>query len=227
MATTIKQRTIGGSSDKAVQLSSSQFGRSLSLPTGWNKIRVGVRVHMGDTGVNLGGTPVFAAGFGHGTTNMVGDANCDNWIGFVTNDATVLRTAVVYQWDINTLVVAKKVGAVLTTGGALNTGTVWQIGNQALAAAADRTVLFVDVTKGAPNYTVNTFWHGNVAITDITQTLLLTQMVLDSPTLAGHTYSAGVTIAFDETAGALDTFQIWWDNAVVMEFSDVAVAVLS
>lgn len=178
---------------------------------------------MTDNALAATDTPRLAVGFGHGVTNLVGDRTCDNWIGMISADSSVNRSATSYQWDANQLVVAKKVGTTLTTGGALNAALAY-IFNQALAATADRTVFFVDLTKGAPNYSVRIFYRSSSTVVDTSQATFLLQMAADPPSLTGYTYGANAALAFDETAGALDTVQLWWDRYEPnFEISDLAV----
>lgn len=225
MAAIIKQRTISAVVSKAIQLSNAQFGRLITLPVGWSKVRVGVRLHMTDSGANLTGTPRFAIGLGSGVSAMVGDAVTTNWIGLINNNASWTRSAQTYQSE--QWCVAKKVGATLTTGTTVIAAAAYYP-NQAATSTADRALRFVDITKGSPNYTLTGFYKNDPTVADVSAATFLSQMILASPAVTFHQTGTNQVIAFSEVAGTLDAVQIWWDHAdALFEICDLAVAVLA
>lgn len=230
MPTTIIQRVISAVADNAISISNAQFGRLITLPVGWSQIRVGIRLHMTDSGINFGGTPRLALGFGHGVTNMVGGVTCDHFVGMISMAPTWIRNVATYSIGSTSYSPAVKVGAVLTTGADMvASGTVY-IGNQAAAAAADRTCIFLNLLKGAPNYDFRAFVGISNAPADVSAATFLAQMQTDPPALANHQYSAvAQVLAVDEaTNGVLNAVQVWWSEATVaLEISDLAVAVLA
>lgn len=225
MATTIIQRTIGGSPEKAIQLNNSQFGRPISLPSGWGKIRVGLRCHCTDPGAGVNSVGWFV-GVGHGTTNMIGSASCDHWAGVAISAGDLWSRNATMMFGVATQG-AKKVGAVLTYSVG-QIGAAFAIANGAALAAADRNVWLVDITKGSPNYTFN-MMAITVAPSDFTSAYFLTQMNLSVPAFTNNGFGGDQTVAVDESVdGTFDAVQIYWNRAdFLMEICDLAVAVLS
>lgn len=227
-APVIIQRTISGSPETAIQVGNGQFGRLVTLPPAWSKIRVGVRWHTTDSGAAIVSTPRWALGLGNGTSNMVGDASCTNFIGIYSNDATVTRGVTFYVWDINTIVPMKKVGATITTGTAVNTVNALDIRAGAASGTADRTCCFVDITKGSPNYTLNCFAASNGAAADVSEATFLNQIILATPVISNHSMNSDQTLAFSEAAGTLNAVQFFWDRTeALFEICDLAVALLA
>lgn len=224
-APVIIQRTISAVQENAAQIANGQFGRLITLPVAWSKVRVGVRIH-GIGGASIGGTARLAVGLGSGTTAMIGDASATNWIGLITNALTWTWFAPDHWQGLN-YYPAKKVGATLTIGGvALQTGDM--MGGIANTTGIDRSVIFCDIAKGSPNYTLNVLGMTSWGPTDTVAATFYAQMIQLAPAIANHTYSAGQTLAFDEVAGTLNAVQVWWNNAgSAMEICDVAVAVLA
>lgn len=225
MSSVIKERTISAATEKAIQSQNATFARLVSIGTSWTKVRVGMRLHMESTGANLVSTPRLAVGFCSGTANQFGDATTGHFVGVVSNSATWSFQAGPYY---NTLGLApgKRVGSTLTNSGGFASN--FSINAGAAANTADRSLLFVDLTKGSPNFTINCFCQNSPG-QDVTVANFLAQMTLVTPAFAGHDYPAGITIAVDEgTDGTLDAINVAWDRSTpFMEFCDIAVAILA
>jgi hypothetical protein len=120
---------------------------------------------------------------------------------------------------------AKKVGTTLTSTALINSTLT------AAPATGYRSVIFVDILKGSPNFTFNIFCRDNnsTATTDITRAEFLTQMQQATPALTTHTLSGTQTQAVDEaTDGFFDSVNVYWSQTgTPMELSDIAVARLS
>lgn len=214
-------------------MSNSTFARPINLPTGWNKVRVGLRLTVGDLGVNPGSTPRFAFGLCHGTTNIIGDATCDNAIGAITNSASWARGGVGYAGMAVTAFT--KVGSTLTTGGTL-------IGGSGIALAWTRTVApfyrncyLLDITKGSPNYTVALYYWSpgttaDVQDYDFYQAMLISGTMPSTLGAGASAYLQGpnASMAFDESTFNLNALGVWFNRSdFLLEIQDIAVSILS
>ena len=234
MATTVKLRTISAVDDKRIQLSNSCCARkwTTDLGTSWNSIRVGCRISITDSGANLTSTPRLAFGIQSGITNLWLDANGPtNWCGIVTTPATLTRHAgPPAYYDVGNEVmylVAKKVGTTLTTGAAAWGSTFLPFLFD--ATTASRSVIFLDILKGSPNYTFATMVHDQLgSVGDVSLYTYLSRIILATPTVANHNRNTGVTLAVSESAGTFDSVGISWDHSdALIEISDITVVRLS
>lgn len=221
-------RVIGGNNDKRAEFSNGKLGRPISIPSNWGVVRVGIRIDMTNTGANLAG-PQLNLGLGHGTTNMIGDATTDHFVGLQVID----------QWDYfagpphhynqhfgNRTYATKRVGVTLTQTTSLV--TFQAIGCGAALGEANRTALMLTITKGSPNYQLQVLWCTS-ASADLSKTIFDTQMIAPTPTITNHATGAAASLAVNEAVdGTLDTVQVYWSYATALfEVSDLAVAVLS
>lgn len=231
MASTIKQRTISSVVDNRIQLSNSQCARqwSTSLGTGWTKIRVGCRISVTTTGSNLSGTPRLAIGVQVGTANLWQDAGGPtHWAGVLSNTTWTAHTGNGVQGYYlgSGLSIGKKIATTLTAGG--STGDFSLFWNSTTL----RSCLFVDITKGSPNFTFNIFCF-NIAngfiSSDTSLATYLANVVLPSPSVTNHAMSGAITLAIDEaTNGYFDSVGIAWDRTdALIEISDVCVVRLA
>lgn len=198
------------------------------LLSSWTKMRVAARLCIRDQGVNLTGTPRLALGLCSGSTNTFGAATTTHFVGVVTNNATLTRNAgpPVYYSGLN-LAACKRVGSTLTTNAsAINGG-----GSFMFAQPADgyRTLFFVDIEKGSPNYTMNAFYRNSSTGADVSADDFLYYAQLDTPSLTGYNFGTARTVAVDEGAdGTLDHVNPAWSMASPqIEISDLAIVKLS
>jgi hypothetical protein len=228
MASTIIVRTIGGSQENAAVLSNSQIARLTSIGTTWTKVRVGVRLQTRNTGANITSTPRFFVGIQKGTTNMIGDATCDHFVGVVTNSATWAYSAgPPIRHSITATAACKKVTSTLTVGTTMACAPY--VMSDAAGAGLGRCCYFVDIEKGSPNFNLYLFACNSSSGADITQAVFLQQMEAATPALTNHVYTAAVAQAADEAAnGYLDTAVVSWDRTTPeIEICDFAVARLA
>lgn len=225
-APTIITRTIAAASEVAASISNAAIARSVFLPAGWTKIRVGARLHTTNSGAALGGTPRFAFGLCKGTSNILGAASVDHFAGLITTEATWSLQAGPFYGG-NTCAPAKKVGASLTVGANFSINSVYPA--NAAAAGADRVLHFIDITKGSPNYTFQAFMQNSGTIGDVSAATFLAQMQAATPVLSNHAQSAGVALAVDEGAnGTFDAVQWFCDQpTIAFELCDIAVVQLA
>lgn len=113
-------KTLGGESTKVISMANGQMVRSLSMGSSWDKIRIGFRYRI-NTEYDIPGSPEFSIGLCSGTTNTFGSTTCDNFIGIMNTDTTmVLHASGDYVQSININAITK-VGTTITDAGGLGT----------------------------------------------------------------------------------------------------------
>ena len=178
---------------------------------------------MDNTGAGLA-TPEFAFGLCSGTTNIFGDATVTHFVGARSSGLWSFQTTF---YNNTSFQPAKKVGSTLTTGTTFVQNAAVQVG--AASNTADRGCMFVDITKGSPNYSLTLTYLNNTNSTDISAATFLQQMEVASPVLTNHATSAAQTIAVNEgTDGVLDSINFSWNRTTpFIEICDIAVARLA
>lgn len=227
MASTILLRNIGGVDDKRGVISNSQLARTLFIGTTWTKIRIGLRLSFAsDTGSNLASGKMFI-GACSGLANLIGDATTTNWVGFgpavYATGETFTRAAGPPPSYSASFFIARRVGTTYTSGA----GAAGHI--MADPVTGYRSLFFVDITKGSPNYTLQQFRRSvNTTPADVTLTEFLAQMEAAVPALGQHALASSGTLACDEGAGSFDSVNVSWSITTPgLEISDFAVARLS
>lgn len=219
MASTIVQRTINAVTDLTIDMPNSSWGRPIVLPSTWSKVRFGMRMHcvgnVAVTGLNA------AFGFCSGTTALPGDFNTTNFVGMGYNAVSGGGAGQIDAF----FQPMTKVGTTTTFGANLLHGFL----PQNVANTFDTELLFVDITKGSPNYSINIFGPTtNGGVNPATAADFLTQVVQATPAFGFHSYSAAGTIAASEVAGAFNAVTAWWGSALtVFEITDHAVVLLA
>jgi len=218
MATRTKLRTISAIDDVRAVLDNSNPARLMSIGSTWSKIRVALRMSI-DAGAAITGTPRFAVGVCSGTTNRWdnGAGVTTHFVGCVTNSATWnYSSPIVFGNDFN---VCTRVGTSLTVG--LSPGA---IGFNNLTADK-RQLLFVDITKGAPDFTLNVFGVNPAFGSDVSKATFMEIAAIESATLTDYLWGTARDIAVDEGGdGTLNAVNVAWDRTVQkIEISDIAV----
>ena len=215
--------SVGGINEQDAIMSNSTVARPITLPSTWNHVRVGARLWMSDFGSGPVGTPLLQIGLCNGTTNLVGDANCQYFVGISTN-----TSAWSYSPGSNGVYFNIALASMTKTGSASTFGSNLTADARFSMTGSNAAFLFVDITKGSPNYTISSFYYsavGSVA----TATNFQNQLFLSSPTQGGHTISGNTTIAVNETlSGSLNTATIYWNRSDFnLYIKDWGVAVIS
>lgn len=210
-----------GGNDIALQLGNEEWVRTLAIGSTWTHVRIGLLYQITGTATTAGGTG-FAVGMcsgstapfnGASTTNFVG-IECVTALGFVANSGNPY-----YQFASGNLFACKKVVATITTA-ATNLGDSVDMGVPTAAGSTlRRGLLYVDITKGSPNYTIGISAASGMGSTssgshDFTVAELLSGMTqpFGSMTVGGFLLSNGngaQALACDETAGGFDTVDIY------------------
>lgn len=234
MASSILLRNIAAVDDKRIVLANSNFVRLPGIGSSWNKIRVAVLLSMTDTGSNLTSTPKLAVGICSGYSNIFLDATTTHWCGFLSNSATWSRIAgPPVGYNIGAALpwfAAKRIGSTTTINGSAVNG----ISNTVLydAATANRTALYVTITKGSPNFTFSIFSRNTPVNSDVTPATFVAQAEILAPTITNHgpdNGTGGTTVAIDEvTNGTFDHVAVAWDRTTPnIEVSDLKAVRLS
>ncbi len=176
--------------------------------------------------------PLFAVGLCHGTSNILGDATTDHFVG-VVSDGDWASEFSEYLYDFIVFKGAVKIGTSTTLSTPLNSaGLNGQFGQGTNAAWTPTPQnFFVDITKGSPNFTINTFYISNGQSVGIqSAALFLSDVVLATPAQTGQAFGASpASMAVNEaTNGILDTVNVSWNRTDFWpEICDLAVVVLS
>lgn len=222
MSSTIITRVINAANDNVLSISNSSWARPISLPTNWSKVRLGIRAHFGPA--NAVTTPAFAMGLCSGTTALVGDFNTTNFVGLGWPSAAAsVSGGIQIKAQTQTMT---KVGTTTTLGTNLAQAFI----AYGAVTANNLEMHFVDIVKGSPNYTIFQFVNNsNGGTSACTQANFLTQVVTPAPAFGPNmSYTAGVTIAASEAAGAFNAVSMWWgDTSVLYEITDMAVVLLA
>ena len=237
MGSKTKTRTISSVVDTRIRLTNSNFARlwSADVGTNWTTIRVGCRVSVEDSGTSLTSTPRFAFGICSGTSNIFMDATTSNWIGLVTYGGTWTRSTSPTKYMLGNgsyfdsgIAAAKRVGSTLTTDAFTN--SPFPGATYLFDATVNRVALFVDITKGSPNFTVRPTYYKTSAANDVSVDTFLSQVAVSVPSITGHQYGNETkSIAIDEaTNGFFNAINVAWDRtSPAIEISDIAVVKLA
>lgn len=226
--------------ESAAVLSNSSWARKLDFGTSWNSLRVGIRgyyrhVTASPNNVSISGTgptnsPQFGIGLCSGSPARENSAT--HWSGIITTGGTWLEQdqgAQNYTVQFSGFAPSKKVGAVTTIGSAFAQAVM--LGAGALHATSFlRSLIFVDIIKGSPNYSFKLFCDTNPGASgDKTRATFLTQMETQPPSLPGYIYSSAITLAVDESVdGVFDSINIFYSRTgPEIELCDVALARLT
>ena len=178
----------------------------------WSKIRVALYVDFFYIGGNVGGSPVCQIGLCSGTTNIPGDTTPTNAVGLNITDANWVYasggSANTYIYNCGTCFAFKNVGGV-STNGLSSTPLVVATSNNENGLSSG---VFVDITKGSPNYTIQA-WCATTTAATITEATYETASIAGVPTTGFYGFLTARTIAFDESAGTLDSVFVYHNQA--------------
>jgi hypothetical protein len=215
--------TFSGSPDVGLQLGNEEWVRKLAIGSTWTHVRIGVLYQITGTANTPGGSG-FAIGMCSGTSAPFGNASTTNFVGIECVSALTFSTASLganypyYPFSASNIFACKKVVATITTAA---TNLADGVGMNAYAVGGGggvvprRSLLYVDITKGSPNYTIGiSSLQGGTENLDITVAQLLTGMIQNYGSInigvgIMHTGNGAQTLACDETAGGFDSVNIY------------------
>jgi len=225
MASTILLRTISSVADKRIVLANSQFARPFNIGT-WTTLRIGLRLIMNNTAATIT-TPRFYVGLSSGSANLVMDASTDNWCGVASQGSWSYFAGPPKEYYNYNMRATKRVGSTLTD----NSSSITPDASlPADATTADRTLLFVDITKGSPDYTflVRKYRIVDAASVDVPLADFLTKVEEPTPTYTSHGVGTAKTLAVDESGGVFNHVNIGWDkSSPTIEICDLAIVKLA
>jgi len=193
-------------------LDASKCARLITLPntTNWSRIRVGALVAL--NGAATVTTPTWGMGICKGTTNILGDASVDHWIGVYSTGTWTYSGSGGYS--SGTLAYYKKVGVTLTGGGGL---AGYDIADEGVYDHVSG--YFVDIVKGSPNYTVEIVFNDTVpsGLNSLAVATFEDRMkyarTLSGLQPAGYYFHSG-TVACDESVdGYFTAANIYWSGS--------------
>jgi hypothetical protein len=170
-----------------------------------------------------------------GVANGPLSATTSHFVGIRTRAATWARaTSPIVYYNVSLLFEAfKRVGNTNTTTAINATGSFVAV------PASYRWPLVMEITKGSPNYTVGlAFWNQSGTAVDYSEdlmwqamepeTLTQSEAFLDGVKGINKYIVQSVTIAADESDGALDSICFGWDKATpVMRLSEAYFKVIA
>jgi hypothetical protein len=225
MASVIKTRTISSVADNRIQMSNSYFTRGFTPPSGWSTLRLAFRFSFTDLGGTAGSTPSFVFGLCSGQTNIYGDATTTHFVGWKTTPGSWDRDT---NWSIYTnsgsltFQPFKRITSTDTNG----SGTQVAYGLP-YNVAAIRNVIYADIIKGSPNYTLRLYGPNiySAGIGDVAVATFNTQALNSSPSVSNHGAFTDRTLAVDEvTNGVLDHINFSWNRTdFLLEISDIQI----
>lgn len=201
---------------KYVEMQSARFARK-PIPDvfgsgSWTKIRVALwwRTEI-PYSTNPAGTPRFRVGLCSGTTNIPGDATPTNAVGLLSNSATWTG----YNTGGTTVVHHFACAPFTNVAGVQSIGTDTNVllGLAALSYSLSGTALFVDITNGSPNFTVQMIGRKPIYGGTMTEAKFESEALQASPTNGDMQSATATTIAFSESNGTLDAAFVNWDIA--------------
>jgi len=227
LSVSILTTNIGGVDDKRIVLNNGSISRKISIGNTWNRLRIFARFSWDDAGANIGGSPRLWFGVhSNPQPNMSNGpltASCSHFVGLRTPSATWARSAGPVKYTVTHQDgLCKKVG---------NTESP-VVGSWAASSHfkpgvnTTRHPLWLEFTKGAPNFTV-VFWCPDDATypdVDYAELMSLTEQRTAATArqiwanIAGGAFSqinGSATIAVDENAnGPLNSICVGWDEIV-------------
>jgi len=201
--------------DKILTLGNEEYIRTFNFGSSWSKIRLGLCYSVHYQTVSIGGL-TWVLGVCSGKTNGFAAGTTTNFVGVnLTSNSAISGTLSANYgppWFITTAgtVAVKRVGGTNTFG----TGSATTLyGNNTDTSL--RNLLFVDITKGSPNYTLSVYQYSNYYSNPyLTTTVFNAAMnsITSPPSSCVVQLNAG-TIACDESAGGFDSFNLFYNSS--------------
>lgn len=243
---TIVERTILGETDKRIVLTREQMGRTISVGSNWNAIRIGFRHSLTINNANGVVAPgIWAFGLCSGTEKMMQDDTTKHFVGIITSgedyyasnfsSANNIRVGSSYSTAYN---ISKKVNLIYTNA-VINHGDSGSYSSSYNFLTSSTNTIgmgawIFEIRKGNPNWNFKVYspsWryssnnNGNVDYNKFINAINNTNINTSNYYFY---YTATATLPVDEIAdGYLDTINIAWQSVTEsLEVSDVAYAIL-
>lgn len=175
----IVQRIIRSETEKRLVLTAEQCGRVLEVGSNWSKLRIGGRISSTRYS-NWSSPPSFNIGLSAGTSNMVGDATPQHFLGVRTNSVGWIYSPSGTEGGAleTNLSTVRIVNGVVTATGIGHQTNVYTANRPSIACAYDNgnstqviSAIFIEITKGSPNFNVKVWSNviGSVSNTRVAQ----------------------------------------------------------
>lgn len=233
MSWAIVERTTAGDTERRLQIGAYTIGRKMGIGTTWNQLRIGLQCAFNMPTGNVTGTPNLSIGVCKDTTNLIGMASTDHFVG-IKQKASVLsyyNYSASYRYLYGTWYGSKRVGTTDTdeaSGVAVNAYISGYPTNE-------RSIFLIEITKGSPNFTIQCAFKNNVDLVEITTAKF--KAAMEAATLAaavsglGGSAVAGTarTLAVSEASnGYLNSIGVWYDRSTPeFEISEIAFRAIS
>lgn len=208
----VVSRTYSSVVDQRISLHNDYIARTMSIGTNWTRVRIGFRWSLNDGGTIVAAfSPFFWAGLCSGTTNPVGAQTPTNWFGFWWKNPSI-------QWSPGSNVYSQLGGSGMTpskiVNGVQTNGT--SFGSFYISGLTSvRSFMILEITKGSPNWQLNIcvpVGQGPAGTDRVLQTLIDTMSVTPMQIVGQYDVSGNQALAFDESAGSLDTINVYFGN---------------
>ena len=187
----------------------------MRIGTNWTTLRVFVQYTFTDSGANVTGTPRAYLGVMAGNTAAAGPlaSTTLNFVGAITTGATWTRSTSNTRYVLTSGVsVGTKIGSTITATAAVS--------HFFSADTSLREVWGVEITKGSPNFVVQTLGHGvSSTINDNPLDTVIASIEADTMAnardvlLGVHSLGTAANVAVDEaTNGYLDSIVFAFDR---------------
>lgn len=198
------------------------------LGTTWQKLRIGMRLCMSDSGGDATSCS-FHVGICKGSTSIFGDGGSapQHFIGanFVGNFNTFIRATGPTRYGCSFAAAEEWLNGVLLIGnggsGDLEPGT-WQIG----ATDSNRTLLFLDILKNISGWKVQVFRNTDASVADVSKATFDAQVINESASVPGHGFAPVNTwgTVDEATNGYFDRVNLNWNHdSPAFKISDLTV----
>lgn len=230
MSLIVRSKSLSGETDQYVEVSNDELVRPLEVDDSWTRIRIGIRFQFTNTGADLSPTnpPRFALGICSGSAGFI--AGPTYFVGGFTTPATWTFTAASgsnMAYYFTDRFSGRKIGSTITNGVHLGTTVV-----PCDPSTTTRRLWIMDIIKGSPNYSVYSLACGGGSIAASPDALeenfyAVTNISLaTTPQFPNHSFSTAGSIAV-ASGFVFDHFCCSWDqSSIVLQVSDVAVAVM-
>lgn len=195
-------------SDKRFSLASGYLTRELDIVGEWSRIRIGILVQLNGA-ATIPGISFFlglCSGINDGYGGIVHPVHAVGAAVGPTTGTTWTFSGITFTGL--SLFAHTNVNGTRAFGGVnLAAPVIYD------TTSLVRSLMFLDITKGTPNYTFQMFSRTAAGV-DATETDFVTQMQAAVPAFAGHATAASQVLAVNETTnGNLDCFNIQWGHS--------------
>lgn len=208
------------------QENNSIIARPVNLGT-WNVVRVGILWSLRQDVFGTAIDPDFGFGLCSGTAATYGDASATHFVG-VTSEVGAFGLPWQAFGNFLKAVIrpTKQVGVTKTNGTNL---TVDHLVNANTGAVNNRSVTFIEFTKGSPNYSFKLFCRNLANASNPSHSDFVTAMEAVAPVIADHVFTGAQTLAVNEGVdGTLNAISLYWPlTTTSSEIDEVMVVKMS